>query len=124
MRVLFLILAVAFVCSSVFSEETYTNEDVKRMMYEPGTVSYATPPLKAKKRANPGGIINCAEAVENQTGQINIGHPEVCIEVPKSYNTKLVVNSWIGNDNSGYYYIDENSKIDFTKWKNKLDNSN
>lgn len=128
MRFFIFLFVACLICSAtetnVFAEKTYTNEDVKNMMHEPDTVSYIVPapaPKKIKKRANPGGIIDCAKAVENQTGQINIGHPEVCIEVPKQYNSPLIVNSWIGNDKVGYYYIDENSKIDFSKWKNRLD---
>jgi hypothetical protein len=125
-----LIISLLIVCSNAYAEHTYTNEDVLNMVNEPGTVSYAVPPKKEVKarRENPGGIIDCDKAVANQTGQINVGHPEVCIEVPKSYSVpktveRAIVSSWVGNDATGYYFINENGNIDMSKWKQKLDNN-
>lgn len=115
------LLAVSF--NAFADEKVYTKAEILELLNEPGTVStvsYAVPP-KTKINPNPGGLIDCAEAVENQTGQINVGHPEVCIEVPKSYSNKVNVSAFLGTDKDGFYKLNDDGTINQSQWKSKID---
>ncbi len=88
-----ILILIAIYCASGHSEQIYTNDDIKAMMNEPET---------------------------SHQGM----HQETRFDVPKSYEKpQFEVESWVGNEQGGYYEVNEDGTVDTSQLKESNLNS-
>jgi len=107
-----------FVSGKAFADQVYTNADVRTALgglRERKVVEN----VAAKKPDGTLSFRKCnGKVMKDYDG--TAGHQEVCIEVPKRWNSQVEVEAWIGEDDGGYYQINGDGDIATNKWKNQI----
>lgn len=122
MKILSFLMLMLVPCTTSYSDQMYTKEDVLKAVQQPGNICFSrqvTPKTPQKPIVrNHAGIINCDEAVKNQTGTPGNGHQEICIEIPRNNgNSQVEVEGWLCESDHGCNEIDANGNINQSKWK-------